>query len=240
MSDKAPAKPNQPEPQVQDGTLAELVTLAQEYDQDRKVLRWAFTIAAIFHVIIFMIRFPSFVNAAKDSQKQQRKIFVVQQPKFKPPEQKQVEVIKPRTVKVPIPDPTPDEPEPVRQIEPDEELPDVIPDDAIFGVPDAPPEPEPEGPIRVGGKIKEPRKTREVKPIYPEIARKARIEGVVILEITVDKQGNVKDVKVLRQLPMGLTEAAVTAVKQWKYEPSTLNGRPVEVLVTVTVTFRLQ
>jgi len=82
MSDKAPAKSNQPESQIQDGTLAELVTLAQEYDQDRKVLRWAFTIAAIFHVIIFMIRFPSFVNAAKDAQKQQRKIFVVLQPKF--------------------------------------------------------------------------------------------------------------------------------------------------------------
>lgn len=239
MSDKAPDKPNQPEA-FQDGTLAELVTLAQEYDQDRKVLRWAFTIAAIFHVVIFMIRFPSFVSAERADKKQDRKIFVVQQPKFKPPEQKQVEVIKPRTVKVPIPDPTPDEPEPVRQIEPDEELPDVIPDEAIFGVPDAPPEPEPEGPIRVGGKIKEPRKTREVKPVYPEIARKARIEGVVILEITVDKQGNVTDVKVLRQLPMGLTEAAVEAVKQWKYEPSTLNGRPVEVLVTVTVTFRLQ
>jgi len=239
MSDKAPDTSVQPD-QVQDGTLAELVTLAQEYDQDRKVLRWAFTIAAIFHVVIFMIRFPSFVSAEKADQKQQRKIFVVQQPKFKPPEQQRVEVVKPRTVKVPIPDPTPDEPEPVRQIQPEEDLPDVIPDDAIFGVPEAPPEPVDEGPIRVGGKIKEPRKTREVKPVYPEIARKARIEGVVILEITVDKQGNVTDVKVLRQLPMGLTEAAVEAVKQWKYEPSTLNGRPVDVLVTVTVTFRLQ
>jgi len=154
---------------------------------------------------------------------------------------KKVEVLKPRTVRVPIPDPTPDEPEPVREIEPEESLPDVVPDDVIFGVPDAPPAPvEDTGPIRVGGQIKEPRKIHEVKPIYPEIARKARMEGVVILEITVDKQGNVRDVKILRSLPMGLTEAAVEAVKQWKYEPSTLNGRPVEVLVTVTVTFRLQ
>jgi TonB family protein len=56
-----------------------------------------------------------------------------------------------------------------------------------------------------------------VKPTYPEIARKARIEGVVILEITVNKQGNVRDVKILRPAaPWALTEAAVDAVKQWQ------------------------
>ncbi len=218
------------------------MTLAEEYNQDKKLLRIAGIVAVVFHVGLFMIHFPDVAAKVQAAQKQERKIFVVQQPKFKPPEvKKQVEVLRPRTVRVAIPDPTPDEPEPVREIEPDEVLPDVIPDDAIFGVPDAPPAPvEDTGPIRVGGQIKEPRKTVEVRPVYPEIARKARVEGIVILEITVDKQGNVKDVKVLRTLPMGLTEAAQEAVRQWKYEPSTLNGRPVEVLITVTVTFRLQ
>ena len=188
-----------------------------------------------------MITFPSMSGKLEAGQKKQRKIFVVQQPNFKPPEvQKKVETLKPRTVKVPIPDPTPDEPEPVRNLDTQEEAPQVVPDEQIFGVPDAPPEPEPEGPIRVGGQIKEPKTLRKIPPTYPEIARKARIEGVVILEATIDKQGNVENVKVLRGLPMGLTEAAVEAVKQWKYEPSTLNGKPVEVLMTVTVTFRLQ
>jgi len=241
MSDKAPAE-NTAAPPVQDSYLAELMTLAEEYNEDRKLLRIATVAAVVFHIVLFMIHFPEMAAKVHAAQKQERKIFVVQQPKFKPPEvRKQVEVLRPRTVRVPIPDPTPDEPEPVRQIEPEETLPDVIPDDAIFGVPDAPPAPvEETGPIRVGGQIKEPRKVHEIKPVYPEIARKARVEGVVILEITVDKQGNVRDVKVLRSLPMGLTESAVEAVKQWKYEPSTLNGRPVEVLITVTVTFRLQ
>ncbi|GBC79716.1 hypothetical protein HRbin09_00942 [bacterium HR09] len=92
----------------------------------------------------------------------------------------------------------------------------------------------------MGGKIAEPRKIVHVAPTYPEIARKARIEGVVILEIIVDKAGNVRDVRVLRGLGMGLTEAAVEAVRQWRYEPATLNGRPVEVYITVTINFRLQ
>ena len=240
-NDKAPkAAPNQSD-LMKDGTLAELVAHAEEYNQDRKILRIAVGLAVVFHIVLFMIHFPEFAGAARAEQQRERKIFVVQQPKFKPPEEiKKPEILKPKTVRVPIPDPTPDEPEPIRELEPEEVVPDVVPDDAIFGVPDEPPPPPDEGPIRVGGQIKEPRKTKEVKPVYPEIARKARIEGVVILEITVDKQGNVKDVKVLRPLPMGLTEAAVDAVRQWKYEPSTLNGRPVEVLVTVTVRFSLQ
>jgi protein TonB len=226
---------------ARDGTLAELVLLSEEYKQDNRIMRISIAIAVVFHIVLFVIHFPEMTSRAEAAEKHERKIFVVQQPKFKPPEvEKKVEILKPRVVRVPIPDPTPDEPEPIRELEPEEQVPDVVPDDAIFGVPEAPPAPEPTGPIRVGGQIKEPRKTHEVRPLYPEIARKARIEGVVILEITVDKQGNVENVKVLRGLPMGLTEAAVDAVKQWKYEPSTLNGRPVEVLVTVTVRFSLQ
>lgn len=227
--------------EIQDGTLANLVLLSEEYRQDARILKIAGAVAVVFHIVLFLIHFPEMAKTALADQRQKQKIFVVQQPKFKPPEvEKKVEVLKPRVVRVPIPDPTPDEPEPIRELETDDQLPDVIPDDAIFGVPDAPPAPVDEGPIRVGGQIKEPRKTREIKPVYPEIARKARIEGVVILEITVSKEGNVRDVKVLRGLAMGLTEAAVEAVKQWQYEPSTLNGRPVEVLVTVTVRFNLQ
>lgn len=241
MSTKGSETPGRAPEEIQDGTLANLVFLSEEYRRDARILKIAGAVAVIFHIVLFLIHFPEMTKAALADQRQKQKIFVVQQPKFKPPEvEKKVEILKPRVVRVPIPDPTPDEPEPIRELQTDDQLPDLIPDDAIFGVPDAPPAPVDEGPIRVGGQIKEPRKTREIKPVYPEIARKARIEGVVILEITVSKQGKVRDVKVLRGLAMGLTEAAVEAVKQWEYEPSTLNGRPVEVLVTVTVRFNLQ
>ncbi|MGC8915730.1 MAG: energy transducer TonB [Thermoanaerobaculum sp.] len=226
----------------EDLTLHELASLALEYEQDRRILRVATAIAVAFHIVLFIIRFPEWTTRTAQAQQNKPKIFVVQQPRFKPPEvQKQEQILKPRTVRVPIPDPTPDEPEPVRQYEPEEEIPETpIPAEAVFGEIGPPPAPEDEGPIRVGGQIQMPRKIKDVQPVYTEVARRARIEGVVILEIIIDKQGNVKDVKVLRALPMGLTEAAVEAVKQWKYEPSKLNGKPIEIQGTVTVTFRLQ
>lgn len=241
MSTKGSETASRPSDELQDGTLANLVLLSEEYRQDARILRIAGAIAVVVHIVLFLIQFPEMARDALADQRQKQKIFVVQQPKFKPPEvQKQVEILKPRVVRVPIPDPNPDDPEPIRELQTDDFLPDVIPDDAIFGVPEAPPAPVDEGPIRVGGQIKEPKKTKHVLPVYPEIARKARLEGTVILEVIVSKQGKVRDIKVLKGLSMGLTEAAVEAVRQWEYEPSTLNGRPVEVIITVTSRFSLQ
>ena len=132
-----------------------------------------------------------------------------------------------------------DEPEPIRIPEPEDQLqiPDV--DDLVIAVPDAPP-PVDTGPIFVTGDVKKPVKIFEVKPQYTEIARKARIQGVVILQTIIDKEGNITDVKVLKGLPMGLADAAVDAVKQWKYEPATLNGKPVAVYFNLTANFQLQ
>ena len=73
-----------------------------------------------------------------------------------------------------------------------------------------------------------------------EAARRARITGVVIVETIIDKQGNVDNVRVLKALPMGLDNAAVEAVKKWKFKPATLNGRPVNVYFVLTVNFQLQ
>ncbi len=92
--------------------------------------------------------------------------------------------------------------------------------------------------MRVGGAIKEPKKTRDVKPIYPPVAQAAKISGLVILEATISKEGDVENVKILRGIPM-LNQAATDAVRQWKYTPSTLNGVPVDVIMTVTVNFQL-
>ena len=73
---------------------------------------------------------------------------------------------------------------------------------------------------------------------YPEIARAAKIEGVVILEATIDERGVVTDARVLRSVPL-LDAAALTALKQWRYTPTLLNGVPVRVLMTVTFRFSL-
>jgi periplasmic protein TonB len=105
----------------------------------------------------------------------------------------------------------------------------------VGGLPDAPPPPQA---VRVGGQIKEPKKLKNVNPSYPDIAKQARVQGVVILECTISPQGKVTDVKVLRGIPL-LDAAAIEAVKQWVYSPTLLNGVPVPVIMTVTVNFRL-
>jgi periplasmic protein TonB len=102
------------------------------------------------------------------------------------------------------------------------------------------PEPEQEAPIRIGGPVIAPVRVKVVNPVYSEIARKARVQGPVILEAIIDKQGNVTDVRVLRGLPMGLSQAAAEAVRKWKYQPATMFGKPVSVYLTVTVQFTLQ
>lgn len=95
-------------------------------------------------------------------------------------------------------------------------------------------------PVRVGGDVKAPVAIRRVDPVYTDVARKARIEGVVIIEAIIDRNGDVTDVRVLKPLPLGLDISALEAVKRWKFTPGTLNGQPVPVIYNLTVNFRLQ
>ncbi len=93
-------------------------------------------------------------------------------------------------------------------------------------------------PLRVGGNISEPKKIVDVKPAYPQAAQEAKVSGIVILEITLDTTGGVRDAKVLRSQPL-LDQAALDAVRQWRFTPTLLNGAPQEVIMTVTVNFSL-
>lgn len=96
----------------------------------------------------------------------------------------------------------------------------------------------PQSPVRPGGDLQPPTKLRQVAPAYPELARQARVQGVVVLDCVIDPSGRVADVKVLRGHSL-LAPAAVDAVRQWLYTPTRLNGVPVAVLLTVTVRFTL-
>src|SRR5699024_10842463 len=94
----------------------------------------------------------------------------------------------------------------------------------------APPEPAaPAGPIRPGGQIQEPKMLVRLNPIYPELAKLTRVSGRVILEAIIDPQGRVQDVKVLSSVKL-LDQAAIDAVRQWRYSPTLLNGHPVSVI----------
>jgi len=225
---------------AQQAETSHLETFAREYDEDSKTLKIAFVAALIFHVGLLIVHLPELTKAAAP-EPDKKKVYVVQQVRFKPPPpQKQQEIPKPKAKKVPIPDPTPDEPEPIRTPDEIDQTVDLPETDIVFDIPEGPPPSEPEGPIHVGGDVKAPVKTYSPQPAYTEIARKARIQGVVIVQAIIDKQGRVTNVKVLKGLPMGLDQAAVESIKTWKFQPATLNGKPVDVYYNLTVNFTLQ
>jgi TonB family protein len=94
-------------------------------------------------------------------------------------------------------------------------------------------------PVRAVGDIKPPKLIKKVEPIYPESARKAGIKGKVLLEVTTDIYGRVKNLRVMESIPE-LDQAAMDAVKQWIYEPALIDGKPKGIIFTVTVTFHLK
>jgi protein TonB len=102
-----------------------------------------------------------------------------------------------------------------------------------------PPPPQPTVPVRLHVGMKAPKKIVNVEPVYPAIAQSARVQGVVILEAVLDANGRVDSVRVLRSIPL-LDQAAVDAVRQWRFTPALLNNEAVPVVMTVTVNFALQ
>lgn len=94
-------------------------------------------------------------------------------------------------------------------------------------------------PIPTGGDIRPPAKTKHVPPMYPQIARANGVQGIVILEAVISETGRVRDVRVLRSIPL-LDNAAIDAVRQWQFTPTLLNGHPVPIVMTVTVSFELK
>ena len=106
-------------------------------------------------------------------------------------------------------------------------------------IPRPPDPPRPSGPVRVADLPIPPRKTVDVRPIYPDVARIARVEGTVVMEAVLDPSGHVTQLRVIKSRPL-LDQAALDAVRQWRYTPSVYGGRPVSVLMTITIRFTLQ
>lgn len=102
--------------------------------------------------------------------------------------------------------------------------------------PPPPPAPARRTPVRIGGQVLAPALLYRVNPRYPDVAVLAKITGVVVLEATVDTNGAVESVRVVRSVSL-LDKAAIEAVKQWRYSPLVLNGVPEPFILTVTLTF---
>lgn len=111
--------------------------------------------------------------------------------------------------------------------------------DAAPPPPPPPPPPAPPKQVRIGGNIQAPQLVKRVEPTYPELALVAKVTGLVILEASVGPDGTVQEVRVLRSVKF-LDQAAIDAVKQWKYAPLVLNGTPTPFVLSVTLNFSVK
>lgn len=207
---------------------------------DRLRMRLCVTVAALVHMALFSVTFPA-LSESRTEQDEPVLVFDLREVAVKPPEP----VVEPPRAYPEIPQVT----VPVAELDPFElvERDPVEPiQPTFFDTPSLRVEiPEPpfavaaDRPIRFGSGITRPVKLSGPTPAYTELARRVRLTGIVILEAVIDERGEVTELEVLRSLPYGLTESALRAVGRWRFEPSTLDGRPVAVLYNLTVRFEL-
>ncbi len=109
----------------------------------------------------------------------------------------------------------------------------------IHGIPEPVP-PAVDGPVYLTPEMSRPRALQPIQPRYTEPARKAGVQGTVIVEAIIDEQGRATNVRVVRGLPMGLDRSAVEAIQQVTFQPAMRGGRPVKVYFNLTVNFTIQ
>lgn len=233
---------------------------------DRKPIRTATVIAILFHILIFLIVFPTGARQILFQPPELIQIKRIAGPpaggsdvRAAPP--KVVTAPKPTPTFIPIPDPTPDAPEPVRteRLEATTIV-QQISENINIGDITAPPGPPGagsglgqgvgnstgsagggDGIFAVGGGVTDPVLLVETRPSYTDEAIKAKVQGIVLLQGVVRKNGIVDSLKVVRSLGYGLDDRAIQEIgTKWRFKPGTLNGRPVDVYATIEVTFTLR
>ncbi len=215
---------------------------AEDAPLRRRAVRLGIAAAIVIHIVLFLIVFPSYYEERILKVGSTPRVYRLRSVKFQQPPKPKVRrtVSKPKARAVPVPDATPDDPEPIVREESTETSDLDFPDagDSVV-VPEGPAGPA-IGPMQISGNVLAPVRIYSPDPHYPEEARHARVQGVVILQTIINTDGNVTNVKVLKSLPSGLTEAAVDAVSSWRFKPATLEGKPVAVYYLVTVSFSVQ
>ena len=204
--------------------------------KDKLSIRWMVVVSIIFHVFILYLIIPN-TNATRKWQDPKHnfikmKRFVKPPPMEQKPEQQKKKIKQKRLVK-PMPEMQMEELEPVTV---DDQF-ELIYNFEDFEFED--PDPIPDRPVRVGGDIKSPVLVHRVNPEYPEVALRNRIEGIVYLEAVISRDGQVMDVRVTGTLNSFCDNAAIKAVRQWKFDPGTMNGTPVDVIMSLTVVFKI-
>ena len=233
-------------PEFEDGKdHSAFMQMAFEDAGSDKYFKLALCIALYAVLILIWLPGLSFGNKVWDvstdeNKPQKRKV-------LKPPPEQPLERVKTKeklAKKMPMPDMTPDEPEPV--VEPDDPPePEVLPtDDWEIGIPDGPPQQAADTIARVGQVgVEPPVFTKKVSPKYPERAVKIKLQGYVILEAILRKDGSVDEIEVLRGLgkgKFGFEEEAIKALRAWQFLPGKVAGSPADVRMTLKIDFVLQ
>ncbi len=195
--------------------------------EQRRIITRALAAALVLHTTILVAKMPDWgpdpvrVNAPAE---QAMKVQFLRPP---PPPKAPPKPPEPVTKKIPRPDPTPDEPEPIK----------APPPPPAPSPSEAPPSPAPAqqmGPVRVSPG-QGPGLIKKVEPRYPPIAQAARLEGTVVVDAVIRKDGSVSDVTILSSTNRMFEQSCIEAVRQWRFTPS-----PQDVILTVTVTFKLR
>lgn len=228
------------------------VVLEQKKKLDRKRLVWAVFGAILFHLWLLYFTFPEFQKGPEYTEVKHNVVLKrfhrppPEKPKVKPPPKK---VVKKPKVIIPVPDPTPDEPEEIQPLIVEEpiELPPNV--DVIWGIPDAPDiefgEPTERiiyNPTEVS---KEPEFVFTPKPDYPDLARMAGATATVILCVIVDENGRVEDASVLLtrgggQFKEKFEKEAIKAAYKYTFNPAIQSGHPVPCTAKININFVLE
>ena len=210
----------------------------QEPDDDRRTLRLAMVLAIVVHAVLFAVNLPEFSSASAEVK--QTQVFMTRPIRFKPQTPARQKTPRPNARRVPIPDPTPNDPEPILRNLPSEQRIDLSLDSLLGDVPSPPDPPRSAVPLQYHSSMVRPERIAGLQPRYTEVARRARLEGVVILRAVITRQGDVRDVKIVKPLGLGLDEAAAETVRGWRFRPARLDGEPIDVIYSLTVKFNLR
>lgn len=208
---------------------------------DNGNLKKALVVAAVLHLLVLGVRVPM-GEVLREVATKHEGIVLAPTPHLRPkPVERTLapQRLEPQVLKVPVPE----APEPLvdRPMEPPPVplLPDLA---ALVPIPDLPvPEPPPadsDGPIEVGGRVLPPTRLFAPLPTTPPIAARLGIEGNVVLEAVIDREGQLVGLQALSGLGFGLEEAALAAVRRWTFSPASLDNQPVAVRWRLVVSFR--
>jgi protein TonB len=198
---------------------------------ERRRVGRALAMAVVLHVTVLVARMPDLgpdpVRVDAPRQQEMKVQFLKPPP---PPPKTPPKPPEPERKKIPRPDPTPDEPEPIKPPPPPPPTPEV----PVLTPQAVPGPPQEMGPVRVSPG-QGPGLIKKVEPQYPPMARTARIEGTVVVDAIIRKDGSVSDVTIVKSSNVLFNQPSIDAVRQWRFTPS-----PQDVILTVTVKFTLR